>query len=67
MVFNNKLGDLRKVLRRLGEEGLAEDGTYYNYMLLLWKSRTIERIDEIAHDLAEICHSPSHPLSSPRC
>ncbi len=57
-MFRNKLDDLRALLKLLKTKGIIEDGTYYDYMLLIWKAKTIDQLDQIAHDLAEISAPP---------
>jgi len=62
-MFRDKLYSLLKLLRSLRQERLINDGSYYDYMLLIWKAKTIDQLDEIAHDLAEISEPLSHSIS----
>ncbi|NIO05018.1 MAG: hypothetical protein GTN74_10500 [Proteobacteria bacterium] len=62
-MFRNKLDDLRTFLRLLKTKGIIEDGTYYDYMLLIWRAKTIDQLDQIALDLAEIGTPLDHSFS----
>jgi hypothetical protein len=61
LMFRRKLNDLKARLRSLKRQGLITDGAYYDYMLLIWKAKTIDQLDKIALDLAGTSKSLDHP------
>ncbi len=60
-MFRKKLNDLKASLRSLKRQGLITDGAYYDYMLLIWKAKTIDQLDNIALDLSGANESLDHP------
>jgi hypothetical protein len=61
LMFRRKLNDLKARLRSLKRQGLITDGAYYDYMLLIWKAKTPDQLDNIALDLAGTNKSLDHP------
>ncbi len=61
--FRKRLTDLRRSVKKLREKGIIPDGSYYDYMLLIWRAKTFEQLDVIARDLAEM----RIPLLQPLC
>lgn len=62
-MFRKRLSNLVKLARRLNHEGIINDGSYCDYMVLIWRARTLDQLDQIAHDLVELSRPPDHPLS----
>ncbi len=54
---------LRRELDGLKAKHVINDGTYRDYTVLLFLANTREQLDEIAHDLAEICRPFYRPFS----
>jgi hypothetical protein len=61
--FRKRLTDLRTSAKMLREKGIITSGSYYDYMLLIWRAKTFDQLDEITRDLTEI----RTPLLQPLC
>ncbi len=54
-MLGKKRDDLTEVLTGLKEKRIISDGTYRDYVFLIRTAVTWDQMDEIAHDLTEIC------------
>lgn len=61
--FRQRLTDLRTSVKMLREKGMITGGSYYDYMLLIWRAKTFDQLDEITRDLTEM----RMPLLQPLC
>jgi hypothetical protein len=52
--FRKRLTHLRTSVKMLREKGIITGGSYYDYMLLIWRAKTFDQLDEVARDLTEI-------------
>jgi len=62
-MFKKKLSSLKRVLSALKEDGIIDDQTHQDYMLLISRVQTSDQLDEIAQDLFEIRQSVPHSVS----
>lgn len=55
LVFKTKMSDIREELRLLREQGIISDGTYMDFYFLTSTATTLDQLDQLTQDLAEIC------------
>ena len=55
LVFKMKMSSIREELKMLREQWIINDGTYMDFYFLTSTATTLDQLDQLTHDLAELC------------
>ena len=53
-VFETKISSIKEELRMLRDQGIIDDGTYTDFSFLTSTAKTLDQLDQLSEDLAEI-------------